>query len=311
MPKAKPNPALGWFYTLVSSLLFGLNAATSKVVVQAHISPELVVIFRSGSSAILAAVILVVVNRKAYIVQRGEWPRLVIFGIGGIALMQWSYTNAVSLLPVGISLLFEYTAAIITPVVMWVIYKRRPNSNLWWGAGLALGGLVVVSQIWKSDLNPLGVFFGFMAALCVVFYFVMGEHVQKSRDSLSTLFFAMLISCIFWLIIRHPTFASLPDLSGQLDLTGHLAGIRVPTWLVLVWFSVMGSFAPMLMGFAALKNLSPTYVGIGSISEVIWAFVFGWLWLGEAMGGIQVIGAVLVVAGIVLAQSGSAKTQEQ
>jgi drug/metabolite transporter (DMT)-like permease len=311
MPKSKANPALGWFYTLLSSLLFGLNAATSKVVVQAHISPELVVIFRSGSSALLAGLVLLILNRRAFKVARNQIPKLVIFGVGGIALMQWSYTNAVSLLPVGISLLFEYTAAIITPVVMWVLYKKHPSTNLWWGAGIALAGLVVVSQIWNSDLNPLGVFFGFMAALCVVFYFVMGDYVQRYRDSLSTLFYAMLISCIFWLIVRHPSMASLPDLTGQLDLTGHLAGLKVPTWLVLVWFCVMGSFLPMLMGFAALKNLSPTYVGIGSISEVIWAFVFGWLWLGEAMGGIQVIGAVLVVAGIVLAQSGSVKKQEQ
>jgi drug/metabolite transporter (DMT)-like permease len=311
MPKSKANPALGWFFTLLSSLLFGLNAATSKVVVQAHISPELVVIFRSGSSALLAGLVLLLVNRRAFKVTPKQIPKLVIFGIGGIALMQWSYTNAVSLLPVGISLLFEYTAAIITPVVMWIIYKRRPSTNLWWGAGIALAGLVVVSQIWNSNLNPLGVFFGFMAALCVVFYFVMGDFVQRDRDSLSTLFYAMLISCTFWLIVRHPSMASLPDLTGQLDLTGHLAGLKVPTWLVLLWFCVMGSFLPMLMGFAALKNLSPTYVGIGSISEVIWAFVFGWLWLGEAMGGIQVIGAVLVVAGIVLAQSGSAKKQEQ
>ncbi len=74
MPKTKAKPALGWFYTLLSSLLFGLNAATSKVVVQAHISPELVVIFRSGSSALLAGLVLLIVNRRGFKVARNQIP---------------------------------------------------------------------------------------------------------------------------------------------------------------------------------------------------------------------------------------------
>jgi drug/metabolite transporter (DMT)-like permease len=38
---------------------------------------------------------------------------------------------------------------------------------------------------------------------------------------------------------------------------------------------------------------------------VVFAFLFGSLWLGENVSGIQLAGAVLVIAGIVIAQLSS------
>jgi drug/metabolite transporter (DMT)-like permease len=38
-------------------------------------------------------------------------------------------------------------------------------------------------------------------------------------------------------------------------------------------------------------------------AEVIFAFLFAWLWLGEGLDGVQIVGAVIVLVGIVLAQT--------
>ena len=77
------------------------------------ITPEQIVIFRSFATALGAGIALVLTNRKAFRVQKHEWRGLIVFGIFGVALMQWSYSNAVKNLPIGIALLIEYTAIVI------------------------------------------------------------------------------------------------------------------------------------------------------------------------------------------------------
>ncbi|HQE45998.1 MAG TPA: EamA family transporter, partial [Rhodoglobus sp.] len=74
-------------------------------------------------------------------------------------------------------------------------------------------------------------------------------------------------------------------------------------WIPLLWLLVMGSFLPFLLSFAALGRLKATAGGIVASSEVIFAFIVAWLWLGEALSVLQLVGAAIVLAGIILAQT--------
>lgn len=226
---------------------------------------------------------------------------LLAFGVIGLALMQWAYSNAVSILPVGIALLFEYTAIIIVPIAARIIFKEKTTRTFWYGVALVLGGLLIVSQIWAGGLNPTGVFFSFLAAVLLAFYFLMGQHSGFTRDPLSTMFYTMLIATIFWVIVTGAK-ATTFDLGTVVSLTGNLAAAHVPLWVPLTWLTVMGSFAPMAMGFMALKLTTAAQVSITQTAEPIFAFIFGWFWLGQTMNWLQGIGGLLVIAGIVIAQ---------
>lgn len=305
------NPLLGVIFALASVVLFGLNASTSKVVMASGITPEQIVIFRSFATALGAGVALVFTNRAAFRVQKHEWRGLIIFGIFGVALMQWSYSNAVKNLPIGIALLIEYTAIVIVPLVSLWLFKAKVLPRLWLAIVLVLGGLVVVSRIWDGGLNPIGVMFAVMAALFLSFYFLMGEHLLKSRDTLSTLFYAMTISGVFWLIAT-PWWNFKPAiLIEQVSLTGNLDQAELPLWATLAWIGVFGSFLPMLFSFLALAHLSATSVGVISTGETVMAFFFAWAWLNEKIDGIQALGGILVIAGIVLAQTSRVKEKDK
>jgi drug/metabolite transporter (DMT)-like permease len=60
------------------------------------------------------------------------------------------------------------------------------------------------------------------------------------------------------------------------------------------------------MSFKSLSLLPATSAGIVASSEVIFAFIVAWLWLGESLTVIQILGALIVTAGIVLAQTARA-----
>ena len=271
------------------------------MVIDAGVPADQLVMIRSAVSALLAGVVLLFSNPSAFKVKLKELPMLLVFGVVGLALMQWAYSNAVSILPVGIALLFEYTAIIIVPIAARIIFKEKTTRTFWVGVALVISGLLVVSQIWAGGLEPSGVFFAFLAAFLLAFYFLMGQHSGLSRDPMSTMFYTMLIASIFWAISSGGNLSGF-NLTAATNLTGNLSGITVPLWVPLGWLTVMGSFAPMAMGFMALKLTTAAKVSITQTAEPIFAFIFGWLWLGQGMNLLQVIGGLLVVTGIVYAQ---------
>jgi drug/metabolite transporter (DMT)-like permease len=272
------------------------------------VTADKLVIVRSLVSALLAGAVLVVTNPKAFKVSVREWPMLLLFGVVGLAMMQWAYSNAVSILPVGIALLFEYTAIIIVPIAARIIFKEKTTRTFWYGVALVLTGLLIVSQIWAGGLRADGVFYAFLAAFLLAFYFLMGQHSGLTRDPMSTMFYTMLIATIFWVIVGGGSGWNI-DLGHTTNLTGNLSGITVPLWMPLTWLTVMGSFAPMAMGFMALKLTTAAKVSITQTAEPIFAFIFGWLWLGQSMNLLQSLGGVLVIAGIVFAQRSAEKSQ--
>jgi len=271
------------------------------VVIDSGIPADQLVLIRSGVSALLAGAVLVFTNPKAFKLTWREVPLLLAFGVFGLALMQWAYSNAVSILPVGIALLFEYTAIIIVPIAARIVFKEKTTRTFWYGVALVLGGLLVVSQIWAGGLDPVGVGYALLAALLLAFYFLMGQHAGLTRDPLSTMFYTMLIATIFWGILSGGQ-ASTIDLLQVVNLTGNLSAWNVPVWVPLAWLTVMGTFAPMAMGFIALKLTTASKVSVTQTAEPVFAFIFGWLWLGQSMNLLQTLGGALVIAGIIFAQ---------
>ncbi len=294
---------MGIALALFGALLFGLNASTSKVIMQSGVTAEQLVIFRSLATALLAALVLLFTKPQAFRVHKSEWKFLISFGIFGVALMQWAYSNAVNNLPIGIALLIEYTAIVLVPLVSILLFKEKVHPRIWFGVVLVLGGLVVVSEIWKGGLNPIGVMFAFGAAIFLTVYFIMGERSHRSRDPISTLFYTMLISTVFWLIASPWWTFDLSRLSTGLNLGGNLSAIELPAWMMLLWLGVMGSFMPMMLSYMALGHLSATTVGIVSTAETVFAFLFGYLWLAEKITGLQSLGGLLVLSGILIAQT--------
>ena len=288
--------------------MFGLNASTVKIILGTEINPEQLVLFRTAITALIAGIVLLFTNKKAFKITKKELPVLVFYGVFGVALMQWSYSNAVSLLPISVALLIEYTAIVIVPLVSLLLFKEKVRPRLWFGIAAVLIGLAIVSNIWNSALNPLGVAWAIMAAVCLSIYFLIGEHTQRKRDAMSTLFYTFAVAAIFWAIMNLINPGKVIDINLEFNLSGNLSAFSMPVWAGLLWIGIMGSFIPMLLDYIALGNLSATAVGVIATAETVFATVFAWAWLNESMTTLEVIGGLIVVAGIILAETSRASS---
>jgi len=231
---------------------------------------------------------------------------MAILGIAGVALLQASYAAALQRLPVGITLLLEYMAVLLVAVVAFFFLKEQVKARLWVAIGLVLAGLAVVARVWDSHLDPIGVAFAMVAAVTLALYFLVGERQVGATSPLVVAFYTTGFAALFWSFFSGWWELTPATFQAPVQLGGVIGDLELPLWLPLVVTVVVGSFLPFLFSFLALKHLSATAAGITASSEVIFAFAVAWIWLGEALDLVQLLGAAVVLVGIILAQTARA-----
>jgi len=297
---------VGYLYALLAAVLFGANGSVTKITMEAGLTPAQVTEFRLVGTTIIAGLVLLVLDRKAFRLPRSQWPDMLLLGIVGVALLQATYAAAVQILPVGIALLLEYTAVLMVALVAYFILREPVKARIWVAIAFVLVGLAVVAQVWASTLNALGVALALAAAVCLALYFLVGERQVARMSPLAVSFWTMSLAAVFWSFVSGWWELSPSILATPVDIGGALGVIEVPMAVPLAWNVVLGSFAPFLLSLAALRHLPATAAGIVASSEVVFAFAVAWLWLGETLDAVQIVGAAIVLAGIILAQTARA-----
>lgn len=294
---------MGYLYAFIAALLFGANGSVTKVMMDAGLTALQVTQMRVIGATLISGAVLFILDRHSFRVPKGQRIWLVVMGVVGVALLQATYALALQFLPVGIALLLEYTAVPMVAVFAFVVFKERVRTRIWVSIGFVMAGLVVVAQVWDSSLNPIGVVWGFAAALSLATYFLVGERQMETISPLALMFWAMLIAAVFWAFFSGWWSIDPAIFASNVSLTGSLATVTAPLWSLLLWNVVMGSFLPFLLSLAAIKKLSATAAGIAATSEIVFAFIVAWLWLEQTIDGFQSLGAAVVLAGIILAQT--------
>jgi drug/metabolite transporter (DMT)-like permease len=225
---------------------------------------------------------------------------LVVYGACGFFLVPMLYFVAISRMPVGIALLFEYTAPLL--VALWARFgqHQQVRPRLWAGLALSLAGLACVAEVWGDlRLDGVGVLAGFAAAVMLALYYILSARGVDRRDTLSLTTWAFGAAATAGLITRAVTAGA----GGRAPLGADQAG--VPVWLLCCYVVILGSIAPYMLVAASLRHLPTTSVGILGMIEPVVAAAVAWVTLGagEALNAAQLGGGLLVLAGVTLAET--------
>lgn len=294
---------MGYIYALCAALLFGLNGSVTKTILDAGLEPAQLTLFRVGGTAFIAGIVLVFANRAAFKVSGRQLLVLSAMGVVGVALLQFTYAVALQFLPVGITLLLEFTAVLMVAVIAFFFFREKVRARLWVAIALVLVGLAVVAQIWASELNGFGVLMAVCAAICLATYFLVGERAVGRSSAMAVAFWTMSAATVFWLVLSGWWNIDPAIFTTHVSLGENLDAIELPLLIPILWNVVLGSFAPFFLSLLALKYLTATAAGVVASAEVIFAFLFAWLWLAQDLTLVQIAGVIVVMAGIVLAQT--------
>ena len=303
------RPALGYAMLLVAATLFAVNGSVSKVILASDdISPLRLTEVRLTGAALCLLLVLALVRPASLRLRRNELLFLICFGVGGLALTQWLYFSAIHRLPIGIALLIQFLAPLI--VALWARYvMHRPvRRRIWVALALALAGLSLVVQVWdRGTLDALGVAAALAAAGTFALYILLAERGVGDRDPVSLSCYGFVFGALFFAVIQPWWSFPFSTVDERVSLLGNLESLEAPVWALMLWMVVMGTILSFGLFIAALRHVPATRAAIVAMFEPVVAIVVAWAWLDEELAAVQLVGAAIVLTGIVLAQTARAE----
>ncbi|MEJ0014256.1 MAG: DMT family transporter [Actinomycetota bacterium] len=288
---------------VTAALLYSINGIVSKWVMEAGLTPWRLTEVRT-TGALIALLIYLAAKRQLHLLRpvKSEMKLLVLFGIIGIAAVQSFYFFSILKLHVSIALIIEFTAPIWIVLYLRFVKKVKIANTMWLGLLAAFIGLILVGEVWKGlTLNGLGVISSFLDAFSLAIYFVVGRALGKIRSTETMLAWGFAITALLYAVVKPWWSFPFNIFKKEIDLNGHFAGHHLPGWLLIAIIILFGTVLPYLCVLAGVNALSPQVASIIGMLEPVLAGIFGWVLLKETFTGVQLVGAVVVLIGIFIA----------
>ncbi len=298
------RPVLGYAMVLAATCMWGVNGTVSKAILGAGLSSPRLTEVRSTGAAVALAVALAVTQPWRLRVRRDELLFFVVFGIFGLALVQWFYFFAIHRLQIGIALLIQYLAPVL--IALWARFatKEPVRRRIWAALVLSLGGLSLVVDLRHGfSLDALGTAASLGAAVTFALYILLAEHGLKRRDPVSLLCLGFATASVFWAVVQPWWSFPVGLVDDRVRLDGSLLATTIPVWALMLTMIVVGTIVPFLLLVGALRHISATRVGVTAMFEPVAGALVAYAWLGESLSAVQLTGGAIVLTGILLAQT--------
>jgi drug/metabolite transporter (DMT)-like permease len=300
----EPRAARGYAMVAIAATLFAVNGTVSKVILKSGITADQLTEVRCAG-ALLGLVLLAAATRPASLrVHLGDLPLLIALGVGGLALVQWSYFYAIARLEIGIALLIQFVGPILVALWARFVFGEQVRQRIWLALCLALAGLTLIVEVWRGGrLSSAGISAAVVAAITYAAYILLAERGVRRRDPISLSAWGFLFATLFWSLLAPWWDFPGGHIDDSVSLLGNLASSHLSVWLLMLWMIVLGTIVPFLLVVGALRHISATRAGVTGMLEPVVAILVAWAWLGESLDPVQLGGAGLTLAGICLAQT--------
>jgi len=287
----------GIWIALASSAAFGISGSFARGLFEAGWSPTAAVAARMAGAAVVLAIPAILAMRGRWVLVRTNWLSILLFGLFGVGACQLCYFLAVQRLDVGVALLLEYLAPVLIVLVLWARHQKRPSVATIVGTLLSLLGLVAVLDLTgASKIDPVGVLWGLGAAVGLTVYFFISAKVDGALPPIMLSAGGMAVGAITMVLVGSLGILPMTFAAGS----GSFAGFQTPWWVALVGLILIATVFSYTTGVMAARELGSKVASFISLTEVLFAVLWAWLLLAELPGLVQLLGGLLIVAGVVL-----------
>jgi drug/metabolite transporter (DMT)-like permease len=298
------RPRLGYAMAAGAATLWAINGVVSKVILASGLSSLRLTEVRTTGALVGLVLVLCLTAPARLRVRRRELPFLAVFGVCALAFVQWFYFLAIHRLDIGVALLIQYLAPLL--VALWARYvgHEQVRHRIWAALILALTGLSLMVDLWHGfSLDTFGVVASLLAAGAYALYILQAEHAVGRRDPVSLICWGFLFATIFWAILAPWWSFPFGRVGDSVSLLGNLDGVHLPVWTLMTWMVLLGTIVPFALLVSALRHIPATRAGIVAMLEPVVATAVAWVWLAESLRAAQLVGAAIVLAAILLAQT--------
>jgi drug/metabolite transporter (DMT)-like permease len=227
----------------------------------------------------------------------GDIRAIALLGVIGFGCYQILWPVALQSIPAGDSALLIATTPVLTALMAAATRADQPNAAKLAGAFVSfLGVAMVIAAGQRLDLGAslIGDGLTIVAATCWAIYTVFGARILRRHSPLVA---------TTWAIVAGTLFIA-PVGIAQLA-TADIHEVGLPVVLAIVYSGTLAAGIANVVVFHGLKLLGPTRVtALQSLVPAL-AVVLAALFLGEAIRPAQVIGGIVILAGVALLRRGA------
>lgn len=212
----------------------------------------------------------------------------------GVVGTQLCYFSAIERIPVSTAILIEYMAPILLVVVSWVLRRRRPATVVLIGAGVSVGGLLLVVSPSSQGLDPLGILLALGAMVCLALYFVISAQTVAGVSSVMFAATSLLVGGVLLVALGALGIVGFTGAAIPVEVLGH----EVPWWMPTLVIGLVATAFAYGSSITASRLLGSRLASFAGLLEVVAAAASAWILLGQALGLAQLGGGLLILAGI-------------
>lgn len=284
--------SLGALLVMTAACCYAFSVVFAKGAYAHAVSVQTLTVWRFAVGAI-AFWAIVAVRRPARLRRRTV---LTCVGLGSVcyAIQALGYFGAVAVMDAGLAALLVYTYPAMITLIGFLTRRESPTRRTLAALGCsAVGMLLLLGLGGFRAVSGLGITLALVAALTYAVYIIIASSLPPDAD--------------VFLLMAIVTSSAWVSVTGFAMMTGAPLGLGGDP-VVYGWvgtYILVGTLLAMSLHQGGITRISPSRAGILSSIEPLVAAGAVAVFLGERMTFVQLIGGVVILAGVVVLQARS------
>ncbi|MBN1475686.1 DMT family transporter [Candidatus Sumerlaeota bacterium] len=177
---------------------------------------------------------------------------------------------------------------VFVPILQTLWLRRRPHGRTMMGLPLCFAGLLLLTRPWESGFSP-GDLWTLLCAFAFSVYIIELQRLSVGIDLGHLLlgqFIAVAALCLVGCLFEESTLSIAPL-----------------EWAVIVHLGVLCTFVATLLQSRFQRDTTPTRAALLFMGEPVIAALLAWGMRGEMLGALGLLGAGLILGGILVSES--------
>jgi drug/metabolite transporter (DMT)-like permease len=281
------NRALGFFYVLLAGVGFGFLGIFGRLAFQSGLSVGELLTWRFSTAAALLWLGLFFFRPRLLLMPLKQILISCALGTCGYAVFSTLYFKAIEGISVPLAALLLFTFPIFVNLGAHFILKQRMTRNQTLSLILACLGLGIL--LWGPMFvnSKSAVLYGLGSAVVYAIYVLVSGQIQQNVKPLTSSLYVITAAAVTLFYYHHP------DPSRILDFNSHQL-------TCILGLAVISTIGPLTFFLAGLQRLPSSQASIIGMIEPVVASIAAGYFLGEHLTNFQLVGAVVVIAALVL-----------
>ncbi|MCR4426648.1 MAG: DMT family transporter [Firmicutes bacterium] len=290
--RPRRRTALGYALAFSAAVLWGTLGIFAVLIYRYSLDPVVLVTLRAGIAALALLIILCIADRSALHVELKDVPFFIAFGLFSVALNYVSYFEAIARTSATTAVVLLYTSPIFVAIAASFAFGERITAAKGIAFVVTLAGCLLVVGGYDSTrlvADPEGVALGIAAAVTYASYTILSKYSLAKYRSSTTVLYALAFGSLFLIIFSAPRL-------------GQIASLPWRAWILVAAVALGPTLGSYALYVGALNYIEASHAGIVCMAEPVATGILAYVILGERMEGLQVVGAITVVLGVLILQ---------